>query len=424
MRLLLFYCLLIGTVLQVEAGTLVAGPMQGHTTTQSTNIWLLVQDTESVDFILTQQGKEELAKASVELAATNAVDGHQTVQANFEGLTEGSNYQLEVLLDGESVIKGHELTLAKSAGDFSFLFGSCAMYRKGVMPAISPVGSFDIFNTMRKEETDFMIWLGDNVYYEGKDTESYENMFRRNLKVREDKRLNGFLRSMPHYAIWDDHDYGPNNSGKEFSMREEGLKVFQEFWANPSYGNEETPGIFTQFSYADADFFMVDVRYHRDEAHSKGGRMLGEEQMKWLKEALLASKANYKFIAYGTQVLISESRFDSYYQYKGEREELINFLEEQDIEGVVFLSGDRHFAELHKRKINGSYVYDVTSSPLTSFVKQSPWRKELSNTSLVKDSFVGEHNYGRMTITGPPNKRACKVELLDKKGNPIWSFDL
>jgi alkaline phosphatase D len=31
---------------------------------------------------------------------------------------------------------------------------------------------------------------------------------------------------MSHYAIWDDHDYGPNNADKSYHLKETSRKVF------------------------------------------------------------------------------------------------------------------------------------------------------------------------------------------------------
>ena len=67
---------------------------------------------------------------------------------------------------------------------------------------------------------------------------------------------------MPQYAIWDDHDFGPNDGDKSFVLKETSRKVFMNCWANPSYG-EEGKGIYTRITYNDCDFFLMDDRYFR-----------------------------------------------------------------------------------------------------------------------------------------------------------------
>ncbi|MFQ5739432.1 MAG: iron-containing alcohol dehydrogenase, partial [Acidobacteriota bacterium] len=55
-------------------------------------------------------------------------------------------------------------------------------------------------------------------------------------RQREVPRLQPLLRSRPQLAIWDDHDYGLNDSDRTNPVKKEALRVFQQYWANPAYG--------------------------------------------------------------------------------------------------------------------------------------------------------------------------------------------
>ena len=84
-------------------------------------------------------------------------------------------------------------------------------------------------------------------------------------------------------------------------------------------------------------------------------RMLGKEQMEWLKNSLLHSFATFKIVAVGSQVLNPVSPFDKWWDFPAEYDELMNFIKEYKISGVVFLTGDRHHSEIIKVDRPGHY---------------------------------------------------------------------
>jgi alkaline phosphatase D len=169
----------------------------------------------------------------------------------------------------------------------------------------------------------------------------------------------------PVYAIWDDHDYGPNNSDGTEKGKADSLRVFREFWANPASGEPENPGCYFTFKRGDVQFFMMDGRYHRSPVRMKDGpdkTMFGTAQLDWLKREILASKAAVKILANGSE-WESFGSIDSYAAYRLERDALLKWISDQKIEGVVLLSGDRHFCACYQ--VLGRFV-ELVSSPLGS----------------------------------------------------------
>jgi alkaline phosphatase D len=179
---------------------------------------------------------------------------------------------------------------------------------------------------------------------------------------------------VPCVGIWDDHDFGPNDSDGTLPGKAESLRAFREAWANPAFGEAENPGCYFKFTRGDVDFFMLDVRYHR--SPDKGEKneqktMLGGKQLAWLKREIAASKAKFKFIGSGS-VFESGGPLDSWTSYPAERRALLDSL--RDIEGVVFLTGDRHFTAGYQ--IEGRFV-EVTSGPVGSGNATCPQSPEL-----------------------------------------------
>ena len=155
------------------------------------------------------------------------------------------------------------------------------------------------------------------------------------------------LASTHHYATWDDHDYGPNDSDRSFSGKELTLKAFKDFWANPNYGVGGTEGVTGTFFWQDCQFFIMDDRWYRAPRHGTG-EYFGKAQLTWLIDALRYSKASYKFICAGGQVLNDAAVFENYVQFPEERQALLDSLDRYNIKGVVFLTGDRHHSEISR----------------------------------------------------------------------------
>ena len=84
--------------------------------------------------------------------------------------------------------------------------------------------------------------------------------------------------------------------------------------------------------------------------------------------------------------------YENFAQFPEERALLFNAIDELDIRGVVFLSGDRHNSELSKMKLpGGNWIYDLTVSPLTS---GSYDHEDEPNTNREPGTMVGLRNYG------------------------------
>ena len=211
---------------------------------------------------------------------------------------------------------------------------------------------------------DILLMLGDNHY--GDST----HLHRQRQAYYSHRRPAGFQeisRRTPVYGIWDDHDFAGNDSDGTAPGKENSLQVFKEVWANPAFGQPDDPGVYFKFTHGDIDFFMLDGRYHRspNKAKDDGTKtMLGAAQLAWLKRELLASKARVKFLCSGGEWQ-NTGHADSWGSFQREREDIFRFIEQHGIQGVLLLSGDRHFTagyQIHSRFI------EVTSGPIGSII--------------------------------------------------------
>lgn len=271
--------------------------------------------------------------------------------------------------------------------------------------------SFSIFGTMNDRPADFNIWLGDHLYMlKPWQWEKEENMIEAYQNQRKEKRLARFMDNRRQYAIWDDHDYGPNNSDSTFENKEMARNVYMKMWNQPSYG-ENNQGIYYSFQQSDAQFFMLDCRYFKLGEE----KLLGRMQMEWLKKELLKSDRTFKFICFSIQVLC-DGGYENFRKTPSEYKELMDFLSEHHIKGVVFFSGDVHYSEVSKMDRPNDYtLYDFTFSPLTSI---SGIYKD--NLNGIPETRVRKNNFGEISILEENGVKKCVFQCISRKGDLFW----
>ena len=423
-----------------QTSGIVSGPWAGNVELRNATIWVEVSpqvksvaikfnaDNKSAD-VKTVTYKGELGK------------DFNPLKVELNGLDFNTTYTYGIIVDGKPVNKAYPLKFTtkdmwqwrQPAPDFTFLTGSCAYFNEPIYDRPGKPYGYDstIFETMARLPAAFHLWLGDNWYTREADYFTPWGLNYRASRDRSQAVLQKFMSSMPQYAIWDDHDYGPNDVGKSYILKEDSRKVFMNYWCNPSYG-EESKGIYTKISYSDVDIFLTDDRYFRSEdkiPDSINGQpnvnkgYFGNMQMEWLKNALLFSNATFKIIATGGQILNPYSGWECMRHFSAEYNELMNFISSQKIQGIIFFTGDRHHSEVIKQTRKGLYpLYDVTVSPYTSGIGKVTGA-ELNNDARVAGTLVEEHNFGKITVSGQHNERVLKVEFIGIKGDKLseWS---
>ncbi len=344
---------------------LMAGPMLGSTGPNEARLW--IRATAPVSWSVKVSESAALENAREVSGAALHADSGLTGIADVEGLKPATRYYYQVLLEGrpQTVAPFPSFTTAPAPGTKGrqrIAFGSCV----GESPAASAAawGEIAVRCALTPEEGgfDLFLLLGDNHYANTTQPAKLRTYYTAH-------RLTPGWREMsarrPVYAIWDDHDYGPNNSDGTQQGKEDSLRVFREFWANPAAGEPDNPGCYFTFQRGDVQVFMLDCRYHRSPNKLKDGpdkTMFGMKQLAWLKRELSASQARVKILANGSEWQSFGSP-DSLSAFRTERTALLQWLREEKIEGIVMMSGDRHFCSGYQ--VEKRFV-ELVSSPLGS----------------------------------------------------------
>lgn len=263
-------------------------------------------------------------------------------------------------------------------------FGSCAK-EEDPQP---------IWDSIIAEEPDLFLFIGDNVYADvwvdeetgetvrGAPTVEQMQKAYDLLDAREEwQRL---LETVPVLATWDDHDYGLNDAGKEWEIKDEAQDLFLGFFGGSEDAERrDRQGVYHAETFGEAgrrvQVILLDTRYHRDslDRHPDGrprGRgpyvpsedgsktLLGDEQWAWLQEQL-EQPADVRIIASSIQVVAYEHGWETWGNLPHERERLYALIEQTGANGVVFVSGDRHLMEISADADASPYpMWDFTSS--------------------------------------------------------------
>lgn len=430
--LLLIILVPIGLLSQHQL--LQSGPMPGYSELKEAAIWLQTSKKAKV------YAKYWIADKKGEIYLTNTVVTNKkaafTAHLIADSVEPGLRYQYDIYINDEKVNLPYTTffntqKIWKWRTDppaFDFIMGSGAYINEARYDRPgNPYGDgYEIYSHMAKADADFMIWLGDNLYLREPDWNSWSGIIHRYTHDRAIPELQEFLASTHHYAIWDDHDYGPNNSDRGYWNKNQTMEAFKLFWANPSYGIGKLDGAITYFQFSDADFYLLDNRTYRtpNNLEEPNKTQLGEEQLQWLFDNLVSTYSTFKFIVIGGQFLSNSGVYESYtnYGFEYERQKIIEFIYKYNIQNVIFLTGDVHFSEISVLEKEGSpTILDITSSPLNSGVNTNGINQE--NTLRIPESVIMERNYTRVSISGTADERKVKVAYFNAKGENIWDYE-
>ncbi len=293
-------------------------------------------------------------------------------------------------------------------------FGSCANQNKP-QPILLDVVA---------KQPDLFIYLGDNIYG---DTEDMTVLRAKYEKLGAKPEFQALRAAVPTLAIWDDHDYGANDSGKEYRPAAESREIFLDFWREPSDSARwQHAGIYHAHEFTDGkrtlQVILLDTRTFRDSLATNSLRswkndyhpdpdpdktLLGETQWQWLAEQL-RKPADVRIIASSIQFSHQHNGWESWTNLPSELVKMTEVIRETRAGGVMFISGDVHWGEVSKLPVRGLYpLYDVTSSGLTE-----TWPTVEENQNRIGE-VVRENNFGMIEVDWKLADPEIHLQLFD-----------
>ncbi|MGE0529518.1 MAG: alkaline phosphatase D family protein [Bdellovibrionales bacterium] len=301
-------------------------------------------------------------------------------------------------------------------------FGSCANQNKP-----QPV-----LETVVKKKPDLFIYLGDNIYGDTRDIKSLKAKY---AQLAAKPEFQALRRHVAVLSTWDDHDYGENDSGKEYPKKEESREIFLDFWKVPADSpRRKHPGIYGDYTFKKdgktLQILLLDTRYFRDPLKRNPKNLpknspfkndyqpdpdpnksfLGKAQWQWLEERL-KEPADLRIICSSIQFGHQYNGWESWTNLPAQHKKMIDLIKKTRANGVMFISGDVHWGEISKRDIPGAYpLHDVTASGITE-----TWPTVEPNR-YRQGEVVRDNHFGMINIDWQKNDPEITLQIVDRAG--------
>ncbi len=318
----------------------------------------------------------------------------------------------------------------------SKVIGSKTGFKIGFASCLHQNKPMPIFETIKTENFDLFLMMGDNVYGNSDSEDLKELRLAYKKQEQNFKKLNlGF----PFEAVWDDNDYGLGDGGKEYQLKESSKKLFLDFWDVPADDpRRKREGIYHEikkiYKGNSMQILFLDTRTFRDNlkpSDDKGAvgkeryipsldnslTMLGDEQWQWLVQKM-SERADYRFIISSIQFLAVGHGWECWNNFPLERQRLIDLIDTSDLQHTVILSGDRHRGGLYRLKTKSEKIISEMTSSSLNVPYSNP---EEPGPLRIKGTYSKE-NYG--TIHIDESQDSISIMLKNIQGEIVNSFRL
>ena len=392
----------------LTAGEFDCGVMAGVPGTDGTTLWTHVAGIDRPGWLRLEVARDEGFSQVVHRRLVKAVASRdftaRTVVASRR-LSPGERYFYRFETGAGSSPVGRFTTArpADSAETLRIGVWACQDWKDGLYTAHAGLA--------QEEDLDLILCLGDYVYEGGGENEEigrrddvgpdrqaqtlpeWREKYRLYLS---DPNLRAMHASAAFAGVWDDHeaenDYEGEKPGSlaadrrrvDFPTRKaNGYRAFFEY--GPRYRMPAAPSrIYRRIRLGGAaDVLMLDTRQYREPDGTR--TILGAQQREWLKSSLSASKASWKLLANQVMMMALEAapgvplNPDQWDGYPADREEVLNHVRANAIEGVAVVTGDIH--TFFAGEVYPEGRSDLQRPPAAEFVCGA-----ISSTGLEKDA--------------------------------------
>ncbi len=431
----------------------------GDVSSKSALLWLRTDGPASIQIEWSTVSRWEraskfttvVAPVSKTAAITTTAETDYTLTIPLEGLSPATRYRYQVLVGSADQTTRQVSPILAAKGEFTTLpdeqtsaavtfswsgdLGGQGRCRQGM-------SGYPIFDVIHRHSPDFFLFLGDTIYSDnpcpsppnepGADfkANTLQTYRVRHRYQRGAEALRRFLRTVPVYVTWDDHEVRDNFAGPFDEQMPAGRQALREYW--PIFSPAEDPHrMYRSIRYgADLELFILDTRQYRSRNEDLDGpakTMLGHSQLLWLLDGLRTSTATWKVIATSVPLSVEKGGLGndgwghepSGTGFGRERQVIVDAILRQTIKNVVFLAGDVHWVQANAYDPNQDGVIDFHEymvGPLSARPgRLTAASDELHPIRLVNES--GYQNFGLVRVT----KDAFEVTVIDETGTQRFS---
>ena len=391
------------------------------------------------------------------IATFDLTDLSEDTVYHYVIIANGRRYPLEGTLQFKTV---------KVRQPYSFAIG-CSSCAGGTLGQFSSYGvsNSKVFDAIaqykykadgRDSNLDLFIHMGDLHYRNDLPIiglkEAYLDDYRYNYDLVMDRtRQRNLYQNIPLAYIWDDHDYGTNDSDGSYNLKYVASKVYRE--RVPYYplveelsASEGRGAIYQSFIIGRVRFIMTDSRFHQNPLatlDSPDGTILGKQQREWLFKQLITGKKQQENDREGLTIWVNSipwidrptnSSTNSWNQFDRERMQIANFIKQNNIDKLMMISGDAHMlaiddgmegtANSYATGGGGSFpVIQAACLDSRPSFKGGPYNGEKyiidSGIKSKNGAIPGKQQWGLLNFIDDGNEIKVKVELKRMKDTLI-----
>jgi len=397
------------------------GVASGDATDSSVVIWshyFSTQDTLQIQYqvALNQDFNQVLSQGYF---YTNLERDH-TIKVDVNNLPAGKQLFYRFIFQNDTSEIGISYTTPKeNISNYQIGVVSCANFEAGYFNGYEVLANIDNLK--------LVIHLGDYIYEYGSKEYGYNKTSKRIFspqnelitltdyrsrykQYRTDASLKKLHQKVPFYCLWDDHEFaddahseGADNhnmfEGNWQSRKAAAMKAYFEWMpVRENAANNISRAIKIGNL---ANILLVDTRMGGREP---GKKMLGNEQNIWLTNSLLNSNCKWNIMA--QQVMMSPLKLgkikmnaDQWDGFENDRVALLKFIQEQQIQNFVVLSGDFHSSWASELKYKNETVgREIVSPGITSGAFEFPFLKSIIYATNPHIKYTNLKNQGFVSI--------------------------
>ena len=394
-----------------KGGRLMQGPMVGAIESDQITVWARAAGESVINIRYSAHPNFLSAQLTSPVFASAEEDYCVTITIN--DLDPNSFYYYQVLVDGEPIdYDGYPVLTApeeEMLTKFSIGFGSGARTDHDGLQAI--------WLQVQNARPHAFFWLGANEAFSELEPQFQAEEYRRQRSV---PFLQPLLRSIPQLATWD----APVKIGPE--KLDASMEIFQRYWPTPTQESDKTTNTYFTYQYGGVDFIFLDTYTYRDEANQS--TILGESQMEWLQDQLVTSDATFKVLLSGSSWSnLSDLHKNTWMAFPDDRNGLFRFIKENQINGIMLLSGDDDEAEIKAIPMSrdGGYdLYELVSSPLAQDPKPD-YSESNDQVIAIEEPYAESMNFGTLTFDMTEEDPKATLQVINVFGENIFpEFEL
>ena len=381
------------------------GPVCGAVTTNSAVVSIGLREFGS-DVRLVVSRNEDLQDPIHLKVVKGAERAGRTVKMTIRNLQSDTRYYYGIEVDGKIDPKttGQFKTFPEGPLSFSFAFGNSVKYGRLNQSALLAAIEQDIL---------FFLSTGDLFYanISKNKPDAFRTAYHEAFQLGPLRKL---CRKVPLVYIWDDHDYGTDNSDKYSPSRLASRKVYQEIVPHyPLISGQGDVPIYQAFTVGRVRFILTDLRSERSSNNALDGpnkTMMGKEQLEWFMKELKESSRSYALVIWVSSVTWTaraKEGADHWGGFAYERNMIANFINKHRIHNLFVVSGDAHSVAADDGRNSdyadggGAPLPVIIAAPLDNdhtSVKGGPYSEGVYRPKK------GENCYGLVTIRDEGSK--------------------